>query len=237
MMLESVIPVETFSVINPILVVVLVSGLAPVYVMLARKGIHISITTRMSLGFTLMTIAYAISGVLQHFVIESFQPGVNVKNGVCVDPSSCVSTFWQLPQWFLLSLGEALISPEGLKLTYMNVGPMMKSQSLAIFLLMSGLGSYFTLFLGLATQNISSLSDLTSPKALATMDQGISTPLRYVVFGAIGVVANIWFVLWCKYVFIYKEDEENEKLVESSTDEKQNPLAKYQESTEQVSKE
>ena len=170
MMRPSGIPVEAFGTMNTIFVLILVPSMVYVYQMLEKRGIRFTILQRMGLGFTLMTIAYGISGIMQIFVIRSFIPGVTTSlidhEERCTDMSICISAWWLTPQWFLLSLGEALISPEGLKLTYMNVGPLMKSQSLAIWLMMSGLGSLFTLVITKFTENLTYFNDFTSDKAL-----------------------------------------------------------------------
>jgi hypothetical protein len=87
----------------------------------------------------------------------------------------------------------------------MNVGPLMKSQSLAIWLMMSGLGSLFVLLVTKSTEELAAFNELTSERALKNPDHGISLPMKYLFFTAVAVVANIWFVLWAKYVFKYKD--------------------------------
>ena len=210
MMLPSGIPVEAFGNMNTIFVLILVPLLVKFYAFLESKNIRFTILHRMGVGFTLMTLAYLISALLQISVIDSFKPGVNTEIiddvHVCTDPKTCISSWWLVPQWFLLSLGESFISPEGLKLTYMNVGPLMKSQSLSIWLMMSGLGSLFTIFVTTATQDLAAFNELDSPRALLNPDHGISLPAKFFFFTATCFLANVWFVLWAKFVFKYKDE-------------------------------
>lgn len=221
---------------NSVFVLILVPSLVYLYSLLERNGIRFTILQRMGMGFSLVTIAYGISGVMQIFVIKSFQPGVNTEiiGGVevCTDPKTCISSWWLVIQWFLLSLGESFIryiesnnSPEGLKLTYMNVGPLMKSQSLAIWLMMNGLGSLFTLLISKGTENFIPFNEFKTERALRNPDHGISLPLKFLFFFSICLLGNIWFVLWAKYVFKYRDEscsmtkiKKNGSFEESSTD-------------------
>ncbi|KAI8903175.1 hypothetical protein EDD86DRAFT_250582 [Gorgonomyces haynaldii] len=211
MMYPSGIPVEAFGNLNSIMVILMVPALVPVYRFLERRGIRFTILQRVGTGYFLMVIAYGISYIMQIYVVESYKPGVNVevieKVPTCTDPKTCINSWWLFIQWFLLSLGESMMSPEGLKVTYMNVGPMMKSQSLSLWLLMSGLGSLFTLFVTKATENDPTYNDLTSFKAKNTQDNGISLPPKFALFGLCALAGNIWFVLWSHYVFKYKDED------------------------------
>ena len=113
MMLSSGIPVEAFGSLNTIFVLIMVPSLAVLYQYLDKRKIRFSVLQRMGLGFTLMTVAYGLSGFMQVQVINSFNPGVNTEivDGMeaCTDPTTCMSSWWLVPQWFLLSLGESLI--------------------------------------------------------------------------------------------------------------------------------
>jgi dipeptide/tripeptide permease len=64
MMRPTGIPVEAFGNMNSIFVLTLVPSLVVFYKVLERNNIRFTILQRMGTGFTLMSIAYAISGVL-----------------------------------------------------------------------------------------------------------------------------------------------------------------------------
>jgi dipeptide/tripeptide permease len=150
-------------------------------------------------------------------VVDSFKPGENttVIDGVHVcTGENCISSWWLVIQWFILSLGECLVrcaslikvSPEGLKLTYMNAGNLLKSQCLGLWLMMSGLGSLFVLLVTSLTAKNTSFNELNTQRALQNPDHGISLPFKYFFFTFISLVANIWFILWAMFVFKYKDE-------------------------------
>ncbi|KAG0084036.1 hypothetical protein BGZ92_010253, partial [Podila epicladia] len=53
----------------------------------------------------------------------------------------CYSGLWQLPQWFVLTLGEALCSPTGVQFTYIEAGRQFRAVSTSFWLLSTSLGS------------------------------------------------------------------------------------------------
>ncbi|KAI8801056.1 POT family-domain-containing protein [Cladochytrium replicatum] len=196
-------PAETFSNINSLLIIILVPSLVPLYRWLESKQIRLSILGRMTIGFSLMCISFLVSAILQIQVIEGFDPTDLDDKGYC--KSKCVSAWWQLPQWFLLSLGEAMLSPEGLKFTYMNVGKQMRAQSLSFWLLMSSLGNIITAQVGVGIEKNSMFNDYDSLKAKSNVDNGISLPAKYFLFTGLAIIANIWFWAWGLFVFEFKD--------------------------------
>ncbi|KAF9082362.1 hypothetical protein BGX29_003926, partial [Mortierella sp. GBA35] len=53
----------------------------------------------------------------------------------------CYSAWLQFPQWFLLSLGEALCSPTGVQFTYIEAGRQFRAVSTSFWLLSTSFGS------------------------------------------------------------------------------------------------
>lgn len=109
-----------------------------------------------------------------------------------------------------------IVSPEGLKLTYMNVGSLMKSQSLAIWLAMSGLGSLFVLIVTKATADFTMFNEFNTVRARLNPDKGISLPMKYAFYTSICFLANVWFILWSRFVFEYKDESSSMSKVVGS---------------------
>ncbi|KAI8806872.1 POT family-domain-containing protein [Cladochytrium replicatum] len=196
-------PAETFSNINALLIIIMVPALVPIYRWLESKNIRLSILGRMTIGFSLMCISFLVSAILQIYIIDAFDPTDLDEKGYC--NSKCLSGWWQVPQWFLLSLGEALLSPEGLKFTYMNVGKQKRAQAASFWLLMSSLGNIITAQVCVGIENNSAFNDYDSVKAKASPDNGISLPAKYFLFTGLAIIANIWFWAWGLFVFEFTD--------------------------------
>ncbi|KAJ3004786.1 hypothetical protein HKX48_001042 [Thoreauomyces humboldtii] len=193
------ISVESFGNMNTVFIIILVPLLAAVYRMLERKNIRFTILQRMGTGFFFLVCSYVLSGVMQVVTLRHYDPAN--------DPNCdrCINGWWQTPQWFLLSLGEAMLSPEGLKLVYMNSGKQFRSQSASFWLLMSGIGDLIITAVSKGLEGNTRFNDYTSDQATLNTDHSVSLPSKYWLFAALCFLANIWFILWAKFVFKYKD--------------------------------
>ncbi|OZJ01852.1 hypothetical protein BZG36_05340 [Bifiguratus adelaidae] len=203
MMKNTGIPPEAFSNLNPIFIVIMVPTFNYLYRVLERRNIRFTVLQRMGTGFFLMVLAYLISGILQIYVIRAYDP-VNDPDNL-----NCINGWWQVPQWFILSLGETLLSPEGLKFAYANSGRQMRSQNQSVWLLMSALGDLVTSAVNQSLANNPAFNDSTSLQAITpsniAADGSISQPAKYWLFTALCFAFNVWFVLWAKFVYKYKD--------------------------------
>lgn len=200
MMYSTGIPAEAFGQLNTIFVIIMVPLASMVYRWLERKQIRVTILQRMGSGFFLLTLSYVISGILQVIVIRNYDP---VNDPDCL---KCVNGWWQVPQWFILSLGETFFSPEGLKLVYTNSGKQLRAQSASLWLVMSALGDLVTSAVNTSLEFKGNFNDLSSIQAISNPDRSISLPNKFWLFSSLCFVFNIWFVFWAKFFFKYKDE-------------------------------
>ncbi|KAF9958491.1 hypothetical protein BGZ65_001405 [Modicella reniformis] len=135
-----------FSVINTILILILVPLLAHIgYPLCNRRGWNFGPQRRMATGFFFIVLSFAISAALAPKVEEAFlATGRDIKKAAEYDGKyceGCYSGLWQIPQWFVLSLGEALCSPTGVQFTYIEAGRQFRAVSTAFWLLSTSFGS------------------------------------------------------------------------------------------------
>ncbi|OZJ04758.1 hypothetical protein BZG36_01830 [Bifiguratus adelaidae] len=191
------IPVESFGNVNTIFIIIFVPFLQFIYRMLERNNIRFTILQRMGTGFFLMVVAFALSGIIQGEAIKYY----NFEE----DPEcyNCMRGLWQLPQWALLSFAEALISPEGLKFTYTDVGKQMRSQSASFWLLTTSFGN---LLISVMEQGLASnrrLQTDTIPSDLGI----VSYPIKYYKYTCICFGFNLLFIAWAYFKWQYVTPE------------------------------
>ncbi|KAI9296660.1 PTR2-domain-containing protein [Neoconidiobolus thromboides FSU 785] len=193
------IPTEASSNINSILIIIIVPLLSyVVYPFLEKKGIKMPVITRMVWGYIFVILAFIVSTILE-YVVEN-NAGSRVVNGnkavSCVD---CLNGTWQLPQWFLLSIGEAMMSPTGVQFAYTQVGKQMKASATSIWLLTTAFGNYIVLGLEFG------IGELYGPT-------------RQWIYTALSFVFLVIFIILSKYWFVSKEDEDAAKALREQTD-------------------
>ncbi|KAJ9050863.1 hypothetical protein DSO57_1011081 [Entomophthora muscae] len=123
-----------------------------------------------------------------------------IEENVVVSCQGCLNGAWQLPQWILLSLSDAIFFPSGMQFAYTQVGPQMKAFSFSIFLLTTSLGNYLVLMLEDPLQQINSDSN------------------RQWVYILISSISFVIFVLLSKCWFVSKEDEERLKVQQTNVE-------------------
>ncbi|KAF9958655.1 hypothetical protein BGZ70_009124, partial [Mortierella alpina] len=135
-----------FSIINTIFILVLLPILATwVYPYCHRRGWNFSPQRRMAAGFFLIVLSFAISAGLAPMIEDAFmKSGRDILTAEKYDGTyckECYSAWLQLPQWFVLTLGEALCSPTGVQFTYIEAGRQFRAVSTSFWLLSTSLGS------------------------------------------------------------------------------------------------
>ncbi|KAJ9066660.1 hypothetical protein DSO57_1007465 [Entomophthora muscae] len=192
-------PIEASSNINSILIILLVPFMSfIVYPFLEKRGIQTPLASRMSWGFFFIILAFVVSTLLE-YIVDSHAHNMVIKDHAVVSCNGCINGTWQLPQWILLSLGEALFSPTGIQFAYTQVGRQMKASSTSIWLLTTAFGNYIVMVMEILMHPIE------------------SAPIRMWIYIAISTVSLAIFVLLNKYWFVSKEEEEAIKRAQSAT--------------------
>ncbi|KAI9219060.1 POT family-domain-containing protein [Blastocladiella britannica] len=194
-------PETWIAVVNPVLVVSLLYVLATiVYPFLeTRIGVRVTPLRRMVLGSALVMAGFLVSGWLQGSVMADFDGETDAK-GFQVPHSckNCVHGAWQMPQWILLSLGEAMFSPTGNEFAYTQVSESMKAISSSFWLLLVAIGNLSVVL----------VEDAVSSSSWATFPSGDSRPAKFYLYTGIGAVAVLWLAVGASR-FKYKPGTES----------------------------
>ncbi|KAF9090692.1 hypothetical protein BGX29_011339 [Mortierella sp. GBA35] len=135
-----------FGNVNTILIILWVPFLATfVYPFCTKRGWNFGPQRRMGLGFLIVVASFAVSAALAPSVEKAYiESGRKMEDAAKYDGKyceKCYSAWWQLPQWILLSLGEALFSPTGVQFTYIEAGRQFRAVSTSFWLLATSFGS------------------------------------------------------------------------------------------------
>ncbi|KAF9310402.1 hypothetical protein BG003_008571 [Podila horticola] len=141
-----------FGVVNTIFIIILVPFLASVvYPFCYRRGWNFGPQRRIGFGFFLVVLSFAISAALSPRIEAAFlKSGRTMDNAENYDGfycEQCYSAWVQLPQWFVLSLGEAFFSPTGVQFNYIESGRQFRAVSTSFWLLATSLGSILIMIL------------------------------------------------------------------------------------------
>ncbi|KAL1920748.1 uncharacterized protein VTP21DRAFT_11383 [Calcarisporiella thermophila] len=190
---------ESFQVINSLLIIVMVPALGLLYPRLERL-LKIRFTTlrRISAGFFLVCLSFIISGCLQLGVEARYNPVLAADGKTVLSCEECVHCLWQVPQWFILSLAEALASPTGLLFCYEESGSALRAQSSSMWLLMISLGNVVIVALSASVEE----------------NGKIVGPSKYFFYAGIGLAAWLWFSIQA-YFYKYKADSDAERIEEN----------------------
>ncbi|KAJ9078433.1 hypothetical protein DSO57_1006844 [Entomophthora muscae] len=136
------VPTEASSSLKTVLVIMLVPFMSyVVYPLLGRIGFELSEAGKMAWGFFFMIVSFVVS-IMVEYALEA-NPGQIKYNGeVVIECLGCLNGGWQIPQLFLLALGEAMLSPTIVQFCYTQVGPLMKASASSLWLLTVALGNY-----------------------------------------------------------------------------------------------
>ncbi|KAI9294549.1 PTR2-domain-containing protein [Neoconidiobolus thromboides FSU 785] len=184
---------ETSANLNTIFVVILVPLLSDViYPFFKKIGRPISVVNRMIIGFSFVILAFIISTSLTYPVLQYSEGNVVKVDGIQVSCVGCVNCSWQIPQWFFLSLGEAMLCVTAVQFAYTQVGPKLKASSTAVYVLNVAFGNYI-------------VSGIEEAMALAGFDNPAT---KQWIFISISSFFFLIFVGLCKFWYITKEEEE-----------------------------
>ncbi|KAJ9055087.1 hypothetical protein DSO57_1007842 [Entomophthora muscae] len=193
------IPTEASSNLNSVLVIIVVPLLSyVVYPLLEKKGLSMNLITRMTIGYLFVIAAFVTSIILQ-FAVEANASSQVLEGNVAVSCSDCINGTWQLPQWILLSVGEALFAPTGVEFAYTQVGRQMKASAASLWLLGIAIGNYVVMGMEY------SVGDLPGPT-------------RQWIYTAISSFFLVVFIILSRFWFVSKEEEDERKHAFSLTE-------------------
>lgn len=119
---------EQLGAINPILIMILIPLFDRIiYPTLREWNWNISHLRRMAVGMFLASVSFVVSALLE-WNIKRKENGINVA--------------WQLPQIFIISTAEILVSVTGLEFSYTYSPPSMKAMIMALYLMTSAVGNF-----------------------------------------------------------------------------------------------
>jgi POT family proton-dependent oligopeptide transporter len=122
---------------NPVLVMILIPyAQRLLYPNAERLGFPLTPLRRMTVGLVLASLATAVIALIQG-AIDRNGPGV-------------VSVRWQFPAYFLLTMGEVMVSITGLEFAYTQAPRRMKSTIMGLWLLTVTVGNVFVSAISLA---------------------------------------------------------------------------------------
>jgi dipeptide/tripeptide permease len=99
-----------------------------IYPLLRKCGLPMHALTRMICGMLLCSVSFVISGLLQISIDRCAQ-------------AQCVSIFWQVPQYVVITAGEIMFSITGLEFAYSQAPKSMKSICQSAWLLTVAFGN------------------------------------------------------------------------------------------------
>ncbi|KAG0267875.1 hypothetical protein DFQ27_008055 [Actinomortierella ambigua] len=171
-----------FSNVEAILKIIMLPGLVYfVYPFFEKRGWNFSLTRRMSAGYVVMIISFAISAALNKPIEHGFlNAGRNPKDMADYDGTycaECLSGWYQFPQWFLFALSGSMIWPSTVQFMYVETGRQFRAIATSFGLLMTSLGSIWITILDPALANA-----------------GMDTTARMWTYCGIGIAGWILFV-------------------------------------------
>lgn len=113
--------------VNPAMVMILIPLNLFIFGALERSGIKVTLLRRMTAGMLLTGLSF-VSAALVQGMIDGAEPGT-------------VSVLWQLPQYFIITQAEVLVSITGLEFAYTQSPKRVKSTVMGLWLLTVFLGN------------------------------------------------------------------------------------------------
>jgi POT family proton-dependent oligopeptide transporter len=119
--------------LNPLMVMVIIpalNGLA--WRPLEKRGVTVKPLQKMTAGMFITAVSFVIAAVLQTRVQAAHEP---------------LSVLWQVPQYFIMTTAEVLVSTTGLEFAYTQAPRAMKSTIMGFWLLCVTIGNLLVAFL------------------------------------------------------------------------------------------
>ncbi|KAJ9088967.1 hypothetical protein DSO57_1017747 [Entomophthora muscae] len=174
------VPTEASTNINYVLVIFMVPFISQVvYPFLGRRVGHIKDTSKLLMGFLFIILAFVVSICLD-LILERFP---------CSE-GRCLNGAWQLPQWVLLAIGEAILSPIVYQFSYTEVGPKLKSCASSLSLLSVAIGNYVIVLAEHLFKDIK------------------QSAIRQSIYVLIATIALIVLYLLTRFWYVSKRDED-----------------------------
>lgn len=130
-----VLQAEQVQIVNPILILALTPLLSFfVYPTLEKAGIKATPLRKIGAGFVFTCLSFIIIAMLQTW-IDAAPTMVDAAGKTVIDPATAPSVWWQIFAYFLITIGEILISITGLEYAYTNAPKSMKSTIMSCWLL------------------------------------------------------------------------------------------------------
>ncbi|KAG0023094.1 hypothetical protein BGZ80_010396 [Entomortierella chlamydospora] len=138
-----------FSIINTILLVIFIPILPFFYQFCTRRGWNFGPGRRLCFGFLCLIIGFIISAILS----PKIQAAYDSSPYGSIEPAKrdgmycaeCYSGWWQFPQWFFLSFGEAFFAPTGVQFMYIESGRQFRAIAVSFWMLAISFGSILIL--------------------------------------------------------------------------------------------
>lgn len=136
---------EQLGVLNPLFIMFLIPVFDQyVYPFCQSKGWSTSHLRRISWGMFLAALSFFASGFLDNAINREYEKARNMYGVDDIESDvHKINIFWQIPQIFILSIAEILVSITGLEFAYNNSPPPMKALIMAAFQLTSAFGNMF----------------------------------------------------------------------------------------------
>jgi len=132
---------------NPLFVLAVVPMCDAVMTVMRRSGrpaLNPTPLRRLGVGMQATAAAFALTAVVQHMIDTS--------------PEASVNVLWQLPQFFVMSVGEVLVSATGQEWAFSQAPDSLRGTVMALYLLMVAVGN---LLGGAIFQSAAVVSQLT----------------------------------------------------------------------------
>ncbi|CAM6098697.1 unnamed protein product [Calypogeia fissa] len=129
---------EQIQALNPLLVLIIIPALDKAIYPFCRKcNIPLPPLRKLVIGMASTVLAFVASGVLQLAIDNDLKSN-------SINQIGNLSVFWQMPQYFFITLGEVLINVTGLEFAYSQAPASMKSVLLASWQVSQAIGNFMT---------------------------------------------------------------------------------------------
>ncbi|KAI8048885.1 POT family-domain-containing protein [Syncephalis plumigaleata] len=150
-----------------------------IFPFLRRRGLRLGPITRITIGFTIVTVGFIYATVLGNFLYKSGPyynfDGISNPDG---DLQNDLSIWWQFPPYVAIAISEIFASATGLEFAYKRAAPELKSIVMSLYLLTNCGGA----LIGLALGKLSADPYIVILLAIETSIMAVFTGLFYFFF-------------------------------------------------------
>jgi len=125
---DNPIPSSSISTLNGLFVLMLIPIMNRLYTALEKRGRNVTPLRKMAIGMFITPFAFVAAAIIQIWIGKGYHPHVS----------------WQIIQYFLISLGEVLVSVTALEFAYTQAPPSMKSVIMGLWFVTIGTGTLLT---------------------------------------------------------------------------------------------